>query len=145
MSQCLGDDGDVNIGVVGDASPRMACHIRCQRLSQTNHPAHLLQLQTYLSIICRIGSAAQLTVDGIFFGTEAEFKAAQTEAPVVYGDKEIALGTWGWGWNSKVEFADGIMTGTLTGDNGAIYNLAGQRVNENYKGIVISSSTNNHK
>lgn len=66
------------------------------------------------------GSAAQITVDGIFFGTEAEFKAAQTEAPVVYGDKEIALGTWGWGWNSKVEFADGIMTGTLTGDNGAI-------------------------
>jgi len=64
---------------------------------------------------------------------------------MVSGDKEIALGTWGWGWNSKVEFTDGIMTGTLTGDNGAIYNLAGQRVNENYKGIVISSSTNNHK
>jgi len=66
------------------------------------------------------GSAAQITVDGIFFGTEAEFKAAQAEAPVVYGDKEIALGTWGWGWSSTVEFADGIMTGTLTGDNGAI-------------------------
>ena len=86
------------------------------RIGNTNG----LSLQAYLSIICRIGSAAQITVDGIFFGTEAEFKAAQTEAPVVYGDKEIALGTWGWGWSSTVEFADGIMTGTLTGDNGAI-------------------------
>ncbi|MBP3286301.1 MAG: hypothetical protein J6M15_05110 [Prevotella sp.] len=38
-----------------------------------------------------------------------------------------------------------IKAATKTIENNVIYNLAGQKVNENYKGIVISSSTNNHK
>ena len=57
------------------------------------------------------GTASKITVEGIYFGTEAAYNAA------------VATGIQG--------------VKTVNAQNGAVFNLAGQRVDANYKGVVI--------
>ena len=57
------------------------------------------------------GTASKITVEGIYFGTEAAYNAA------------VAAGIQG--------------VKTVNAQNGAVFNLAGQRVDANYKGVVI--------
>jgi hypothetical protein len=57
------------------------------------------------------GTASKITVEGIYFGTEAAYNAA------------VATGIQG--------------VKTVKAQSSAIYNLAGQRVDANYKGVVI--------
>ena len=57
------------------------------------------------------GTASKITVEGIYFGTEAAYDAA------------VATGIQG--------------VKTVNAQNGAVFNLAGQRVDANYKGVVI--------